>query len=579
MGCVASDMNEESTSSEGARTRKSRAAFFAVFRPLFVPWLLACVTSCAGGSSKNADAGSAETEHAKALLAAAQLPSRADVLAVAESVEASADKEGSGARAVELHALAGALFERAWRVEGKEQDAKEAAETFGKAAREPRYAGACEAAIRAAQIAGEVAHDATVTYRELYRAERRFSLRAAADAGISDATDSADSCRGSIDAKLARIAPFRPPSRVLEAIDHDLAQNGSLGMELSFDAGALPSGTPHITGLVPIGGKDTARIVVTLDRPAPMRIGDEPPTADHGLRTFVDLDGVDVGNAPRETLVGGIATRVLIEPTSTGARITTELDGRGFRRTFHLVEPFRVVIDVARRPPGTAENGRAARIVALDPGHGGSDPGAIGGAGVREKDVTLAIAELAAKALASQGVTAVLTRDSDRYVSLEERTARANAAGADLFVSIHCNAAETHAKRGVETSVLDTTKDETASRVAARENATSQAATREIGSILASMKIADEATHSQRFADLLERSAVTSLKLRYADTVDGGVKNAGFYVLVGARMPAVLFETSYISNPLEEQRLASDEYKARLSDGIVNAVKAYREGR
>ncbi|MGH7285096.1 MAG: N-acetylmuramoyl-L-alanine amidase family protein [Polyangiaceae bacterium] len=536
--------------------------------------------SCAASSSKNADAGSPETERAKALLAAPELPPRADVLAVAEGVEASADKEGSGARAVELHALAGALFERAWRVEGKEQDAKEAAETFGKAAREPRYAGACEAAMRAAQIAGEVAHDAAVTYRELYRVERRFSLRAASDAGISDASaDAADSCRGSIDAKLARIAPFRPPSRVLDAIDRELAQNGSLGMDLSFDAGALPSGTPHITGLVPIGGKDTARIVVTLDRPAQMRVGDEPATADHGLRTFVDLDGVDVGNAPRETLVGGIATRVLIEPTSTGARITTELDGRGFRRTFHLLEPFRVVIDVARRPPGTAENGRAARIVALDPGHGGSDPGAIGPTGVREKDVTLAIAELAAKALAEQGVTAVLTRDSDRYVSLEERTARANAAGADLFISIHCNAAETHSKRGVETYVLDTTKDETAARVAARENATSQAATREIGSILASMKIADEATHSQRFADLLERSAVTSLKLRYSDTVEGGVKNAGFYVLVGARMPAVLFETSYISNPLEEQLLSTDEYKARLSDGIVNAVKAYREGR
>ena len=173
----------------------------------------------------------------------------------------------------------------------------------------------------------------------------------------------------------------------------------------------------------------------------------------------------------------------------------------------------------------------------------------------------------------------MLTRDTDRYVSLEERTARANAAGADLFISIHCNAAERPGKRGVETYVLDTTKDETASRVAARENSTTQAATREIGSILASMKIADEATHSQRFADLMQHSTVTSLKLRYADTIDGGVKNAGFYVLVGARMPAVLFETSYISNPLEEQLLASDEYKARLSDGIVNAVKAYREGR
>ena len=461
----------------------------------------------------------------------------------------------------------------------KSKDAKEALETMQKAAKDPRFVGACDAAIRSAEISGEVARDAAVTYRELYRAERRFSLRNAIDGGAQDAGPNDDACNRSIDARLARIAPFRPSARILDAIDQELAKSGTLGIDDSFDAGVAASGAPHITEIVPIGGKDSARIVVTLDRPANMRVGDEPASSDHGLRTFVDLDGVDVSSAPRETLVGGIVTRVLIDPTSTGGRITTELDGKGYRRTFHLLEPYRIVIDVARRAPGAAENGRAARIVALDAGHGGSDPGAIGPTGVREKDVTLAIALLAAKALAKDGVTTVLTRDSDRYVSLEERTARANAAGADIFISIHCNAAERPGKRGVETYVLDTTKDETASRVAARENSTSQAATREIGSILASMKIADEATHSQRFADLIEHSAVTSLKLRYADTVDGGVKNAGFYVLVGARMPAVLFETSYISNPLEEQLLASDEYKARLSDGIVNAVKAYREGR
>ncbi|MEO8878739.1 MAG: N-acetylmuramoyl-L-alanine amidase [Polyangiaceae bacterium] len=539
--------------------------------------------ACSGSAAKNGDGGIDAVTQGRALLAAPRLPPRADFLAVAQSVEAAADKEGGGARAVELHALAGGLFERIWRLEGKEQDAKEAVETFQKAGSDPRFAGACDAAMHAAEISGELARDAGVTYRELYRAERRFSLRKNADAGVAaigaDAGQSDDTCSRSIDSRLGRITAFRPPPRVLEQIDQELARNGSLGIEASFDAGPPLTGAPHITELVPIGGKDTARIVVTLDRPASMRVGDEPPSADHGTRTFVDLDGVGVGGAPRETLVGGIVTRVLIDATSTGTRITTELDGRGYRRTFHLLEPYRIVIDVARRPPGAAENGRAAKIVVLDPGHGGSDPGAIGPTGVREKDVTLAIAMLAAKALARDGVSAVLTRDTDRFVSLEERTARANAAGADLFISIHCNAAERPGKRGVETYVLDTTKDETASRVAARENATSQAATGEIGSILASLKIADEATHSQRFADLLQRSSVTSLKLRYADTVDGGVKNAGFYVLVGARMPAVLFETSYISNPLEEQLLASDEYKARLSDGVVNAVKAYREGR
>jgi len=173
----------------------------------------------------------------------------------------------------------------------------------------------------------------------------------------------------------------------------------------------------------------------------------------------------------------------------------------------------------------------------------------------------------------------LLTREDDRYVTLEERTARANVFGADLFVSIHCNAAENRQRHGVETYVLDTTKDEIASRVAARENATSQAATAEIGSILASLRLADQANHSTHLAELLQRTAMVSLRDAYHDVHDGGVHTAGFYVLVGARMPSILFETSYISNPAEEARLGTDDYRRRLADAIVNAVRAYREGK
>jgi N-acetylmuramoyl-L-alanine amidase len=247
---------------------------------------------------------------------------------------------------------------------------------------------------------------------------------------------------------------------------------------------------------------------------------------------------------------------------------------------FYLPEPYRVIIDIARHPPGaTARGQRLVARVALDPGHGGSDPGAIGPSGVREKDVTLAIARKIAPVLAREGMQVVLTRDDDRFVSLEERTARANSFGADLFVSVHCNAAENRGKRGVETYMLDTARDEMAGRIAARENATSAAAGAEIGSILASMRLADQSARSGRLADLVERAALASLRGTYPDAVDGGVHTAGFYVLVGARMPGVLFETSYISNAREEARLASDDYQQRLADGIVNAVKAYREGR
>jgi len=215
----------------------------------------------------------------------------------------------------------------------------------------------------------------------------------------------------------------------------------------------------------------------------------------------------------------------------------------------------------------------------LDPGHGGNDPGATGPTGLKEKDVTLAIAHRIAPVLARQGVEVTLTRDDDRYVTLEERTARANAYGADLFVSIHCNAAEKPGRKGVETYVLDTTANETAGKVAARENGTSQAATNEVAQLLASMRLADQATRSTRLAELLQRAGIASLSGQYDGVVDGGVHRAGFYVLVGARMPAVLFETSYISNAVEEQRLGSGDYQQRLADAVANAIKAYREGR
>jgi N-acetylmuramoyl-L-alanine amidase len=131
----------------------------------------------------------------------------------------------------------------------------------------------------------------------------------------------------------------------------------------------------------------------------------------------------------------------------------------------------------------------------------------------------------------------------------------------------------------VETYVLDTSRDEIAARVAARENATTQAASADLTAILGDLRLADQSQRSTRFAQLLSHATSSALGVRYGDAVDGGVHTAGFYVLVGADMPSVLFETSYISNVTDEQRLGSDEYRQVLADAIANAVKAYREGR
>ena len=513
------------------------------------------------------------------------LPARPEVLGVAQAVEGRALAEGAGARAGEMHALAASLLERMWRTERREQDAREAIDLYRAASKDLALAGACEAAIRGAKLAGELARDAQSTYAELYRVYRRGGAL-----GGSPAADKGGPCGAAVSRALASLDAFRPPPPVLDAIDQGLAGEGALAGAPAPDGGVVLAGlsaarvtvAPRIDRIEHWDSPEAARIVVHLDRPARFRVGDVASGRARGARTYVELDGVEAGGAAREVPLSGIVTRVVAEPSTTGSRVALDLDGPAYRRVFHLLEPFRVVIDIARQPPGSGAGkgqGRSVARVVIDPGHGGNDPGATGPTGLKEKDVTLAVAHKLAPVLSRASVEVTLTRDDDRYVTLEERTARANAFGADLFVSIHCNAAEKSGRRGIETYVLDTTTSDMAGRVAARENGVSQAASAEVAQLLASMRLADQASRSTKLAELLQRSALGSLGTRYDEVVDGGVHRAGFYVLVGARMPAVLFETSYISNAVEEQRLGSDDYQQRLADAIANAVKAYREGR
>lgn len=537
-----------------------------------------------GLTSRVAEDGAVEGVVAEVVVAAravatpgAVMAERAGVLSMAEAVEALAEKEGAGARAASLHELAATVLERVFRRFGREQDAKEAILLFQHASTDLQLGGACDSAVRASLLSGEVAHDPGATYTELYRVKRRLS-------GGALGGPSAAACGARIDGEMTLLASFKPPARILEAIDQGLEGAGMLPGSSARPGESLAppaSEPPRIVKIEPIAGAVAARVVIVLSKSVKFRPGDVAVPGMGPPHTYVDLDGVVMGSIAEETPMTGIVTRVRAEPTATGARVVLDLDGQAYRKVFYLPEPYRVIIDIARHPPGAvaASGRRRVERIVLDPGHGGWDPGAIGQGGLHEKDVTLDVARRVAPVLAREGLTVLLTREDDRYVTLEERTARANAFGADLFVSVHCNAAENRVRHGVETYVLDTTKDEIASRIAARENATSQAATAEIGSILASLRLADQANRSTHLAELLQRAAMVSLRDPYRDVHDGGVHTAGFYVLVGARMPAILFETSYISNPAEETRLGTDDYKQRLADAIANAIRAYREGK
>jgi N-acetylmuramoyl-L-alanine amidase len=203
----------------------------------------------------------------------------------------------------------------------------------------------------------------------------------------------------------------------------------------------------------------------------------------------------------------------------------------------------------------------------------------VGPSGLREKDVALDIAHRAAPLIARElGISTLLTRDVDAYVALDERVAKANAFGADLFVSVHCNASEDPASRGVMTFVLDANSDRLAGTIAARENDSSHAATAEFASQVSRLLDTRTTTESVQFASLLQRATLASVLDRYPHVRDGGVRRAGFYVLAGAQMPAVLFEASFISNPDEELLLNGTDYRQKMADALVNAVRAYREG-
>jgi N-acetylmuramoyl-L-alanine amidase len=339
---------------------------------------------------------------------------------------------------------------------------------------------------------------------------------------------------------------------------------------------AAPSESPTVTNVQRYAAEDAARIVLHVSRPVRFQIGDSgsPEGPLH-----VDVAGVSYSGQHSFEL-GGLVQRVRLLPIGSAYRVSLDTSAPARHTAFYLPDPFRIVIDVVRRQARKAApaSGRRVERVALDPGHGGVDPGAIGVTGAREKDVVLDIAHRAAPLLARElGISTLLTRDTDVRVPLEERVARANAFQADLFVSIHCNAERSGSVRGVMTFILDDTHQRGMLSLLAHENATPDADEQVLSRFVSQFDDAAATERSTTFAQLLQRSTLASLA-GYPESIDGGVHGAGFYVLAGALMPSVLFETSFISNSLEERRLGTGRYRQKLADAIVNAVRAYRGG-
>jgi N-acetylmuramoyl-L-alanine amidase len=310
----------------------------------------------------------------------------------------------------------------------------------------------------------------------------------------------------------------------------------------------------------------------------------EPRLIESGGALVVPLAGLSGRMSPvtrtvRDGLIAGIELRPSESRGQPALRMTFERRPAA-RKVYRLQDPPRLVLDFYRAggaPPAQA----ALQTIVIDPGHGGHDPGALGPGGAQEKEITLDIARrVAALCQEELGLKVVLTRTRDQFVSLRERTAFANRQKADLFLSIHVNAAPGATATGTETYFLSSEATDNAARAAAAfenkvialEPGQRGASGRDIlRSILWDLAQSEFQQESSRLAEALESSLDRALR-----QPSRGVKQAPFYVLGGAAMPATLVEIGFITNPHEEQRLRDDGYRDRIARALVVGLAAYK---
>ena len=394
-------------------------------------------------------------------------------------------------------------------------------------------------------------------------------------------------------------------------IDGDDPLAGIITQSQNDSKDGFPDDAVQLTGLVTVQGlrfwsnPSYTRIVIDADQETRFshRLLKKDPSIQKPQRLYIDLSKSRLGKDIQKFVP--INDELLSDARAgqyTGESVRIVVDIKSFKtyKIFSLKNPFRIVLDVwgddsdrqasspsdsaARPSTGKLPPGAIARQLALgvsriviDPGHGGKDYGAPGYLkGVHEKDVVLQIAKrLARKVETELKCDAVLTRTTDRYLTLEERTAIANTQNADLFISIHTNAVRDKRAYGIETFFLNLATDDDAIRVAARENATSAKNISDLESILNDLMQNAKISESSRLAAMVQDEVCLHLKNNFSHIRSKGVKQAPFYVLLGAQMPALLVETSFISNPRECKRLSSAKYQEALCDGIIRGIRKY----
>lgn len=352
---------------------------------------------------------------------------------------------------------------------------------------------------------------------------------------------------------------------------------------------------------------DYTRVVVELTRPVSLaenpvvRLGQDTEVQ-RPERLYLDMPGIWVGREYKEGVpVGdGLLQSVRLgQNTLTTTRLVIDLERYERHRMFSLSAPDRIVVDVygprsalkthavapgssrkpeSRKPSRLSMGFRPIHTVVIDPGHGGKDPGAIGLGGLREKDINLKLAKLLAPRLRARSFEVIMTRTDDRFIDLEERTALAESARGDVFISVHANASKNRALRGIEIYYLDEDHKRHNLELAARESGVKPSEVDSLQRALSRLRVSEASQHSRILAEVVHEDVTKGLDATYGGVPDLGVKKGPFYVLFMSSMPSILVETGFVTNRKESRLLASDRYLDTLAAQIAAGLGHYRNG-
>jgi N-acetylmuramoyl-L-alanine amidase len=426
-----------------------------------------------------------------------------------------------------------------------------------------------------------------------------------------------------------------PPDSRTPAAPPAAALNATASGNATQNPAQSSGGTARLEQIRHWSSDDYTRVVLDLDQEVAYAHKLLKPDAALGTphRLLLDLPGTRLTDttAKEYSIADGILRQVRSgQFQHDQARIVLDIQKLESFRVFTLDNPFRIVIDVyagqngsapapvlpeqsvaaldpkqeakpeprpgpkqdeKRQPQANAapspkadartgslveQLGLTVQTIMLDAGHGGKDPGAVYN-GLYEKDINLRMVKIMGRMLEERGFKVLYTRTTDKFIPLDERTAMANTQKVDLFISIHCNAHPNRNVEGFELYYLNLAKTEDAVRVAARENAVSVKKISDLQVILTDLMLNSKIKESSQLARDVHARATSTMRKSYPDFTDHGVREAPFYVLMGAKMPAILVELGYITNPKNAALLNSEQYLTSMARGLVDGIAEYKQ--